>query len=236
MHDEFQDKSPAQVEERENDILSCKQINYARQIIEDHRKLEIIPLVKVWPYLNYCCCCLMRGRHNTFKVGLKNALRKKMDIPVTKSEKRIQEDPYLQLGYGMNAFFQITIQLMLMMFCIMVVVTPIMFVYSRYDHLSTYPGYMFNQFTLGNMGGASVRCGSASMEASISITCRSGLIQTSAISNNSGKPVFDIGIIPKSNDVNTYCTNSSFEDDSKCSSFINQSKVSEKLQKDCDGQ
>jgi len=86
----------------------------------------------------------MRGSQNTFKIGLKNSLRKKMDLPVTKSEKRIQEDPYLLLGYGMNAFFQITIQLMIMMFFIMLVVTPMMLVYSSYDDLAEKPGYTFN--------------------------------------------------------------------------------------------
>ena len=38
-------------------------------------------------------------------LGLKSSLRRKMDMSIPKSDLRIEEDPYLQLGYGMNAYF-----------------------------------------------------------------------------------------------------------------------------------
>ena len=77
-------------------------------------------------------------------LGLKGALRRKLDMTIPKSDLRIEEDPYLQLGYGMNAYFQIVLQLMCMVFCIMCVTVPMMLMYASYDGLVQQPGYSFN--------------------------------------------------------------------------------------------
>ena len=91
-------------------------------------------------------------------LGLKSSLRRKLDMSVPKSDLRIEEDPYLQLGYGMNAYFQIVLQLMCMVFCIMLVTVPMMMIYSTHEGLIAEPGYSFNQYTLGNFGGSDTLC------------------------------------------------------------------------------
>ena len=37
-------------------------------------------------------------------------------MKVSKSDERIEQDPYLLLGYGMNSYFEIMLGLMCMMF------------------------------------------------------------------------------------------------------------------------
>lgn len=91
--------------EKKEEGLNAKQVNYAIELVEANRKLEKIPIDKVWPFLRYCCCCLLKRRKKSFMLGLKGALRRKLEMSIPKSDLRIEEDPYLQLGYGMNAFF-----------------------------------------------------------------------------------------------------------------------------------
>lgn len=132
------------VPKEEDQKLNPKQVNYARELVEARRKLEHIPIVKVWPFLRYTCCCLLKKEKKSFMLGLKGALRRKLDMTVPKSDVAIENDPYLQLGYGMNAYFQIVIQLMCMMLLIMCVTVPVMLIYASHDHLEQQPGYSFN--------------------------------------------------------------------------------------------
>jgi hypothetical protein len=116
--------------------LNSKQVNYAIELVEANRKLEKIPIDKVWPFLRYICCCFLKRRKKSFKLALKGSLRRKLDMSIPKSDLRIEEDPYLQLGYGMNAYFQIVLQLMCMVFCIMIVTVPLMMIYSSHGALA----------------------------------------------------------------------------------------------------
>ena len=43
-----------------NAPLTGEQINYALELIEQRHKLRDTPMRVVWPFLNYCCCCLFR--------------------------------------------------------------------------------------------------------------------------------------------------------------------------------
>lgn len=54
-------------------------------------------MLNVWPWLKYCRCCFKK-RKPDFKLALKASLRLKMDLKVSKSEKKLQEDPFLTLG------------------------------------------------------------------------------------------------------------------------------------------
>lgn len=170
-------------------------------------------------------------------LGLKGALRRKLDMSIPKSDLAIEEDPYLQLGYGMNAYFQIVLQLMCMMFLIMCVTVPMMLIYSSQNALEQLPGYSFNAYTLGNFGGSQSLCAISTFQEedqTIPLQCSAGLIQISAIADNTGKDIFDSGIIPSSN-VNTYCTNTAFEDTAKCSSFFKTELLKTSLAKSCVG-
>ena len=192
----------------------------------------------MWPFMKYCCCCLLKKRKKSFMMGLKNSLRRKMEIPVPKSDMRIQEDPFLQLGYGMNSYFQVVIELLIMVLIIMGVTTVIMLIYGSHDGLEGKSGYEFNAYSLGNMGGSSALCAISTFQfeqMAIPMKCNSGLISLDSVSTNTDKPIFDAGIIPKSSDQNTYCTNESFEDPAKCSSFLDTVALKSFLQDNCEG-
>ena len=67
------------------------------------------------------------------------------------------------------------------------------------------------------------------------IQCSSGLISLDAVSHETGEPAFDVGIIPKSNPVNFYCSNTAFTDPANCSSFIDRFRLREQLEHKCVG-
>ena len=48
----------------------------------------------------------MRKPGKSFKIGLKKSLREKLGIKMPKSEIAIDEEPYLQLGFGVNAYLK----------------------------------------------------------------------------------------------------------------------------------
>ena len=83
----------------------------------------------MWPFLRYICCCCFRHKRS-FKSGLKRALRRKLDMKVSKSDERIEKDPYLLLGYGMNSYFEIMLGLMCMMFVVTLFAVPLMWRFS----------------------------------------------------------------------------------------------------------
>jgi hypothetical protein len=89
-----------------------------------------------------------------------------LEIKMPKSEIEIQEDPFLILGYGVNAFFDILLSLCMMFCFISVASIPIFIIYSSmgqgtYSEENSYP---ISRFLLGNMGGASVFCHSGFMD------------------------------------------------------------------------
>ena len=95
----------------------------------------------------------MEKRKRSFKLGLKRAIRHSLDIKVPKSDLRIEENPYLLLGYGMNSYFTIMLQLMLLCMIICVVTVPLSLVYAQGGEFTG-----MNAYTLGNLGGSSVYC------------------------------------------------------------------------------
>ena len=66
----------------------------------------------------------------SFKIGLKKAIRNKLNIKVPKSDERVDKDPYLLLGYGMNSYFTVMVQLMVLCALICIVAIPLMSIYA----------------------------------------------------------------------------------------------------------
>ena len=87
--------------------LSGEQINYAIELIEKRHQLRKTPYRIVWPFINYICCCLLRKRKPRFDFALKRSLRKRLALKISKSDQRLEEDPYLILGFGMNSYFDV---------------------------------------------------------------------------------------------------------------------------------
>jgi len=59
---------------------------------------------------------------------LLHKINPKLKIP--KSEKQMVNDPYLVLGYGINAYFDIIFNLMMCMFICFIAFLPVIFIYS----------------------------------------------------------------------------------------------------------
>jgi len=94
--------------------------------------LARIPLLKALPYLRFVKCCLRKPKKD-FKLALRKSLLKKMDMRMPKNDMKLEEDPYLRLGFGMNAYYDTLRYLMIMMFLIFLFCIPTMVIYSSYD-------------------------------------------------------------------------------------------------------
>jgi len=80
-------------EATETAVLNQLQIDYCIEQIEKCQPLKQAPLVKVWTCLPYLCCCCCSDRP--------------IENPEEKSEEeiRLEEDPFVVLGFGINAYF-----------------------------------------------------------------------------------------------------------------------------------
>ena len=65
--------------------------------------------------------------------------------------------------------------------------------------------------------------------------CSTGVISLTAVGENTGKPIYDIGIIPESSDSNNLCTNKSFKDPARCSDYLDTNAIEVALKADCVG-
>lgn len=83
-----------------------------------------------------------------------------MELNVPMSEVAIREDPFMILGYGINAYFEIINSLFWMMLFVTFAFLPILSVYSSnpINALASRPKAFFNMWTLGNYGASSVKC------------------------------------------------------------------------------
>lgn len=119
-----------------------------------------------------------RKRKPDFRHELRKAILKDIDIKIPKSDAAIADEPFLMLGYGINAYFDIMISLSYMCLLITLFLVPVYFFYSQNSIKGlkdTKIQYVFNQFSLGNLGAASTLCTQKTISsASFSLTCPSG--------------------------------------------------------------
>jgi len=79
----------------------------------------------------FCCCIRKPGKG--FKIGLKKSLREKLGIKMPKSEIAIENEPYLKLGFGINAYLKNVKQLLILMCLIALFFSlPMMQIFSKY--------------------------------------------------------------------------------------------------------
>lgn len=93
------------VEKKQVETLSAEQINYARSLIDERHGLLETPWRVTWPFLKYTCCCFLKPRKKSFKLALKHSIRRRLEMKIPSSDQRIEENPFLLLGYGMNSYF-----------------------------------------------------------------------------------------------------------------------------------
>lgn len=131
----------------------------------------------ILPVLSFFRKC--KKKKPDFKHALRKTLLEEMQIKMPKSEGQIIEDPFLILGYGVNAYFDIMLSLVYLCLTVTLFCIPLYWVYSNNDQLAlhTQAKYTFTQFTLGNMGGADIFCASKRLASkSITIECPNGEI------------------------------------------------------------
>lgn len=66
-------------------LLTQLQINNAKITIDLNHPLSRIPLIKALPYLEYFKCCFGKPKKD-FRLAVKKALLRKMDMKIPKSE------------------------------------------------------------------------------------------------------------------------------------------------------
>jgi hypothetical protein len=211
--------------------LNRFQINYAREIIENNHPLRGAHITQALPCLKPVRCCLKK-RKRSFKVALKKSLRHKLDMKMPNSELLIEEDPFLLMGFGMNAYFGIVAQLTAMFCWITLFSIPLMYIYSSYNGLATAVYYPLDMWSLGNMGGSSVQCGSVPQtvdSAALTLTCPSGSFDTTALAHSDSQPVLRYGIINSSTDVKTYCSYENYDDPYNCRQWIDGNELEDAL-------
>ena len=100
-----------------------------------------------------------------------------------------------------------------MMCFIMIFMVPVMYIYSSYSGLSASASYMFDQYSLGNLGGASIACAQVPLAvpgATLTLSCPVGAIQTTATTQD-GSTAFQSAVIPGDALASNYCTASAIQ-------------------------
>lgn len=68
------------------------------------------------------------------------------------------DEPYIVLGYGVNAYYQILASLAKMFFWIFVFTIPLLVIYGGGRYYEGYPSFPISRFFIGNFGGSSMMC------------------------------------------------------------------------------
>ena len=100
-------------------------------------------------------------------------------------------DPYVILGYGVNAYYQILESLAKMFFCIFLFTIPLFVIYGSGQHYKVQSSYPISRFFIGNWGATTMMCKSSRVETNVmNIECPAGTVfvggnkaQVGAISN-----------------------------------------------------
>lgn len=121
--------NPEVRELEEPDVLSTQQVNQALMDIEDIHPLR--NRVKFYHILPCLSVCKGKNAGKDFDFELRRAMLSEMGIKMPKSDKVVQEDPFLLLGFGVNNYFDIMKDLMKMFTCISLFVIPLMYFYSH---------------------------------------------------------------------------------------------------------
>jgi hypothetical protein len=182
------------------------------------------------------CCCLLPKRKRTFKLGLKRALRRKLELKVPKSDLQLEENPFLLLGYGMNSYLKIMVQLTVMCFMICFITVPLMMTYSNGAGL---PGY--GLYSMGSLGGAETMCAQTPIHfdnASFNIQCPANTKIDMAVTgeNTDNGLVYDAGMVSGTAAITNVCTNAAMSDADSCSQYIKRDELTAYLQENCHDQ
>ncbi|CDW90155.1 UNKNOWN [Stylonychia lemnae] len=154
--------------------LICVKIEEAEQRIRKLHPLYNMSLDQVFPSVACCFKCCRRGKKTdeSRKYSLledeKNALKKLKELGLEDGERfddgedvnlnqnnanqDVKEDPYLQLGFGMCAYFNLLKTFIVVFIALTLLVLPIIGIYANKDGLQGWRNYERSRFSIGNMG------------------------------------------------------------------------------------
>jgi hypothetical protein len=125
--------------------------------------------------------CLHKMKKPNFKHALRQTLMQDIGLHLSRHEDELIENPFLMLGFGINAYFDMMLQLCEMFFVITLFFIPVIIWYHTNEEnalatTSINPIKQLKSYTLGNAGGASTVCAQKKIKSrSMSIECPAGL-------------------------------------------------------------
>ena len=200
-----------------------------------------------------------KGKPN-FQHNLRECILKEMEIKMAKSDIEINNDPFLLLGYGINAFFEVIQSVMYMFVCITIFCIPLYLAYAGDDAEGLKQleakawKYNVHQFSLGNLGGAQVFCQQKRLKAADKLTLRCPNAASAHLQEGEYKAggqwreSFEVGVISGRSVNKTYCRDSAIVKDlewlertdeitevdgmkkSKCAARLDRDYIREQLQ------
>ena len=190
-------------------------------------------------------------RKPDFSFALRETLLKEMEIDMPESDRDIIKDPYLILGYGVNAYFSIMWFMMRMFIAVTIFCIPIYKMYKDNASLGLkdlQPGFKYNlnQFMLGNLGAADTVCKQKRLgeDDHIALTCTNGQnaeMRWSYVDENKVKRSIPYGVMSAEMSDKIYCKEEAIWDHSendgleKCSDYIDYTYIDTQLKDKCGG-
>jgi len=109
------------------DKLTRHQVNQCLMEIEDNHPLRNrVHYEHIMPAFKWC----KKDRIPGFKTSLRYTMLAEMGIKKAKNDDMMRDDPFLYLGYGVNAYFNTMLNLSKMFAMITLFVIPLYMVYS----------------------------------------------------------------------------------------------------------
>ena len=197
--------------------LSRQQINQCLMEVEDIHPFrsvhftDVLPFLKVFHYVGGCKkkpdlrYAMKRAIIDELRENILPKMENKetgqMYPIIPKNEEHSDSNPFLIAGYGVNSFFEIMRRLVYMFLIISLVFLPVMILY-KVDPQQGILGLekpswrsMFNQVTLGNLGGAEIQCmtkrlevdeKATDMSVSLKLTCPNAMKAKIVYENKNG--------------------------------------------------
>ena len=110
-------------------------------------------IIDIIPFFALC-----KKRKNDFRKSFRTALMGELNIKIPKAEQDSQAEPFLLLGYGINAYFGIMFSLLTMFFIISIFLIPVFGYYTKNGVNFLEDKGKIAMSTLGNLGGARTIC------------------------------------------------------------------------------
>lgn len=232
--------TPVAIRPKKN-TLNRQQINQCLMDIQDlHPIRDTVTLFDIVPLLRVCRSKRQAQKsQNAFRLKLKECIFNELDLEIPKSDRDIEKEPFLLFGYGVNAYFDLTLSLLQMFLVISVLCLPVLAIYSKGKDLSLpdHKSMGLSHMVLGNLGGATTICEIAQLQKNkIDLMCPSK-VQTLDVS----KATF--GIISSSDKDQNSCTKKNLDkvlkantDLKDCSPVLNTLSLQRELSSLCDDQ